>query len=81
MLFPYDYEAAKVWDKDFIVSRIVLNVVVTDVYVGFWYLVLYHGDLNLATRKFNDKKRPNAGRLMHNIWYTTLGAAQVHVHI
>lgn len=78
-LFPYDYDVSKKWDKSFgrwIAKRAILNVSLVYTYYGFWHSSLYC--FNWANRPFN-QNRPlqyRWGKLLHNVFYTTLGALQ-----
>jgi sterol desaturase/sphingolipid hydroxylase (fatty acid hydroxylase superfamily) len=76
LLFPYDLDAARRgWAAAWVLHRVYINVGLVLLYAGGWYLPLYH--LGWASRKFNpSQRRPSRGRLLHNVWYTALGAAQ-----
>ena len=50
------------------------NISLTLIYVGFWYVSLYHW--GWSERKYKPAYRPSASRMAHNIWYTSLGALQ-----
>ena len=74
MAVPYDFEAGKTWAVEWVLERIVLNVSITLVYVGWWYVSLFH--FGWAERKYNPENRPSLATMIHNVWYTTLGALQ-----
>ena len=44
----------------------------SQIYFGFWFLSLYKWDW--GTRKFKTDSLPTTARMIHNIWYSTLGA-------
>eukprot|EP01065_Artemidia_motanka_P013712 TRINITY_DN17693_c0_g1_i1.p1 TRINITY_DN17693_c0_g1~~TRINITY_DN17693_c0_g1_i1.p1 ORF type:complete len:410 (+),score=82.78 TRINITY_DN17693_c0_g1_i1:57-1232(+) len=81
--FPYDYGSAAVLDAGWVVRRTVLNLVVMFTYFGFWELALYKW--NWSKRKFRgswykgewvNTGWPTAGRLLHNMFFCTLGCLQ-----
>lgn len=74
LMFPYDFEAATAWARGWVIERVVINLGITHIYVGFWYLALNHGAM--ANRKFRPDAKPSFKTMVHNIWYTTLGAVQ-----
>eukprot|EP00039_Didymoeca_costata_P001955 m.56557 g.56557 ORF g.56557 m.56557 type:complete len:445 (-) comp11044_c0_seq2:97-1431(-) len=73
VMFPYDFDSAKTWNLSWILDRAALNLTITVTFVGFWYMSLYHA--HWAERKFQEKQ-PSLGMMIHNIWYTCLGALQ-----
>lgn len=75
VLFPYDMEAAAVWDPSFVAQRAALNLVVGMGWYGYWHTSLY--TWGWGKRKFNGKNEgPSKPRLFHNIWYCILGMLQ-----
>jgi lathosterol oxidase len=78
IVFPYDYEVSKQWDLNYglwIARRALLNVTIVHIYYGFWHGTLY--GLGWSHRPFNkDRGAYRWSKLMHNMWYTTLGALQ-----
>ena len=75
--FPYDFDAARVSfapSAPWILARLKLNLGVVLVYIGFFYVSLYH--LGRSARKFKPSNTPTAARMCHNVWYTVLGAVQ-----
>eukprot|EP01051_Picozoa_sp_SAG22_P021918 SAG22_NODE_5038_length_1102_cov_1.550349_1_plen_311_part_01 len=72
VVFPYDMQAAKVWDRRFIAQRAAINMVVGMGWYAYWHLSLYWA--GWGTRKFNPKTEgPSKNRLFHNVWYCVLG--------
>mmetsp|Transcript_40049 Transcript_40049/g.58519 ORF Transcript_40049/g.58519 Transcript_40049/m.58519 type:complete len:497 (-) Transcript_40049:293-1783(-) len=77
IVFPYDYEVAKHWDSHFghwIVKRAVVNMSIVHLYYSFWHVSLY--GLKWSTRPFNTNRVYRWDKLLHNMWYTTLGTLQ-----
>lgn len=74
-LFPYDLEAAKSFESvSWITHRLLINTGIVLSYFGFWHVVLYF--FNWAQRPFNNNRTYKWGKVIHNVWYTTLGAVQ-----
>jgi hypothetical protein len=75
---PYNLEAdggpKDGWAASWMLPRFYLNCGVTMAYVGYWYLSLYH--LSFSELKFKPQNSPGFGRMVHNMWYTFLGAVQ-----
>lgn len=70
--FPYDLQAAAVWDKSFILQRLYINVSCGLLWYSWWHLAIY--TFHFASRKFNPLSNgPTLPRLLHNIWYCSLG--------
>eukprot|EP00980_Cylindrotheca_fusiformis_P004681 scaffold992_cov116-Cylindrotheca_fusiformis.AAC.16 len=78
LAFPYDYEVATTWDQNFgrwIARRALLNVAIVYLYYGYWHVTLY--GLGWSHRPFNsDRGAYRWSKLIHNVWYTTLGSLQ-----
>ena len=74
VLFPYDLEAAKTWRVGWVAQRCAINLALVYFYFGFWHAALYI--LGWSKRKFMPENMPSRGRVLHNVWYTTLGALQ-----
>eukprot|EP00808_Paulinella_micropora_P019571 g16727.t1 len=74
-IFPYDLEAAKEWSLGWVIRRTLLHVAIVLSYFGFWYITLFQ--LGWARRKFKPDNCPTAGRMFHNVYYTSLGAVQM----
>lgn len=74
ILFPYDLESASEFSFSWIFPRILLNVTVTLLYVGFWFASLFY--FRWSNRKFKPDNFPGVQTVIHNIWYTFLGAIQ-----
>ncbi|CAJ1923731.1 unnamed protein product [Cylindrotheca closterium] len=79
LVFPYDYEVSKHWDAAFgewIAVRALLNVSLVLMYYGYWHMGLYW--FGWSHRPFNPNQAEayRWSKLIHNIWYSTLGAIQ-----
>ena len=72
---PYDLEAAKSgFAPGWMLWRAAVNVVVTFGYFGFWHLSLYW--FGFGKRPFKADREWRWGKVLHNMWYTLLGALQ-----
>jgi hypothetical protein len=71
---PPDMDAAVTWNLDWVVPRLIMNVSVTCVYCGWWHVTLYL--FGWASRPFKPNRKYRVGKVLHNIWYTVLGAIQ-----
>eukprot|EP00494_Astrolonche_serrata_P034468 UN34737 len=74
IVFPYDFEAAKVWAWDWILFRLAVNTGITFAYTGFWHFSTYWW--GWAKRPFNNNRSWRWGKFAHNMWYTWLGCVQ-----
>lgn len=74
IVFPYDLEAAKTVQFDWVLYRALINLAVVHSYTGFWELSLY--DLKWSKRKFSQETWRTTKQLLHNIFYSTLGILQ-----
>eukprot|EP01062_Namystynia_karyoxenos_P066348 TRINITY_DN60300_c0_g1_i1.p2 TRINITY_DN60300_c0_g1~~TRINITY_DN60300_c0_g1_i1.p2 ORF type:complete len:462 (+),score=151.72 TRINITY_DN60300_c0_g1_i1:68-1387(+) len=75
VLVPYDYEAAARWCPGFALKRAAANCGMTWAYYGYFHWAIYAQ--RRARRKFDQScDGPTLARLLHNVWYTTLGALQ-----
>jgi len=72
--FPYDIEAAKTFQWDWLLFRAAVNTAAVFLYFGWWHVTLYYA--RWANRKFNPAAYPSNERLFHNMWYCFLGAIQ-----
>jgi len=76
-LFPYekDFDKAAVLDPTWICQRAFRNMILVNLYYGFWHITLYV--MHWSARKFSpDSDGPSKSRLIHNIWYTNIGILQ-----
>jgi sterol desaturase/sphingolipid hydroxylase (fatty acid hydroxylase superfamily) len=73
-VFPYDLEAAKEWKVGWIARRLAINMFLVYGYVGFWHSTLYF--LHWGTRPFNPVRQYRISKVLHNVYYTTLGIVQ-----
>eukprot|EP01065_Artemidia_motanka_P025134 TRINITY_DN3001_c0_g1_i1.p1 TRINITY_DN3001_c0_g1~~TRINITY_DN3001_c0_g1_i1.p1 ORF type:complete len:438 (+),score=73.36 TRINITY_DN3001_c0_g1_i1:66-1379(+) len=74
-VFPYDYDGAAWWSPSFLRTRAAVNVSMTWAYYGFWHWGVY--GKRWARRKFDRScDGPTLARMVHNVWYSTLGALQ-----
>jgi sterol desaturase/sphingolipid hydroxylase (fatty acid hydroxylase superfamily) len=72
---PYDIaSAARGWSFDWIVHRIVVNLVLAGVYYSCFHTLLYVR--RAGSRKFKPTQWPTAGNMIHNLWYWTLFVVQ-----
>merc|ERR1711973_712258 len=77
-LFPYDYEAARsLTNYNWIVERFLVNFAITFGFFGFWHVVLYI--LNWSERPFQAGRTYRVGKVVHNMWYSSLGVLQYTV--
>merc|ERR1719336_2665460 len=77
-LFPYDYEAARsLTNYNWIVKRFLVNFAITFGFFGFWHVVLYI--LNWSERPFQAGRTYRVGKVVHNMWYSSLGVLQYTV--
>ena len=76
VLFPYDFEAARAgWAHDgWVLRRAAVNAGVVFGYFGFWHVTLYW--LGWGERPFVPNRAWKWGKVIHNVWYTALGALQ-----
>lgn len=76
--FPYDIGACETLGsaafRGFLVHRFFVNVLFTFGYSGFWHVCLYK--LGWGERKFNPARMPAPSRMLHNLWYSSLGCLQ-----
>lgn len=75
--FPYNFQIATKWDADFgdwIAKRAVLNLIIVFAYDGFWHIALYR--LGWGKRPFNPSRQYRVGKVIHNAYYSALGALQ-----
>ena len=76
--FPYDFESAKdLKDCEWVYERLVINMVLTFGYVGFWHCVLYA--LGWSKRPFHLNRKYRFDKVLHNAWYNFLGVVQYTV--
>lgn len=75
VIFPYDIGAAKTFKVGWILTRIFVNVFVFIAYYGFWSVTVTF--LQWSNRKYKPEYVPTTARMIHNIWYCTLGALQL----
>ena len=73
-VFPYDFKAAQTWSRGWVLGRIAVNECVVFVYFGFWHVTMYW--LGWGQRPFQAGRVWRWGKVLHNIWYTALGALQ-----
>lgn len=73
-VFPYDLKAAKTWAWNWVLYRLAVNTVIVYGYAGFWHVTLYW--LHWAKRPFNPNRTYRFSKVIHNVYYTTLGIVQ-----
>eukprot|EP00466_Bigelowiella_natans_P002817 jgi/Bigna1/130471/aug1.11_g5179 len=73
-VFPYDLEAAKQYEWGWVLERFLVNTVMCALYYGYWHFVLY--GLGWGKRPFMANRQYRFSKLLHNMWFTWLGAAQ-----
>eukprot|EP01062_Namystynia_karyoxenos_P030275 TRINITY_DN2262_c0_g1_i1.p1 TRINITY_DN2262_c0_g1~~TRINITY_DN2262_c0_g1_i1.p1 ORF type:complete len:519 (+),score=163.15 TRINITY_DN2262_c0_g1_i1:98-1558(+) len=72
--FPYDLESAREWALGWTLRRAAVNLGLFYAYYGWWSITLYL--LRWSQRKYKAELLP-AARMVHNVWYSTLGAVQL----
>jgi len=73
--FPYDLEAAKSFnDLSWVTHRLLVNTTIVMGYFAFWHVALYL--LHWSERPFKADRQYRVSKLVHNVWYTFLGAVQ-----
>jgi len=76
--FPYDLNAAKSFENlDWVFYRFRVNFSLVFAYYGFWHCVLYL--LGWSKRPFRANRVYKLEKVIHNMWYTFLGAVQYTV--
>ena len=76
-VFPYDYDAAKQLDAAYgrvTLARLAVNIGIVFSYFGFWHIATYW--LGWAKRPFKANRVWRTSKVLHNMWYTFLGAVQ-----
>jgi len=77
-LFPYDFQAAKSFQKlDWVFIRFLVNFTITFGYFGFWHSVTYL--LGWTKRPFHPSRQYKKSKVLHNMWYSFLGVVQLTV--
>ena len=74
VLFPYDLDGAATFRAAWVARRTALNLALMFGYVGFWHAALYVW--RWSNRKFVPGSAPGRGRVLHNVWWSTLGTLQ-----
>jgi sterol desaturase/sphingolipid hydroxylase (fatty acid hydroxylase superfamily) len=73
-VFPYNFEAAKVWSFSWILPRAVINTALVFGYFGYWHVTLYC--LKWGTRPFKQDREYKWSKIAHNCFFCLLGALQ-----
>ena len=76
-IFPFNYAAAKNLDRSYAIvtaKRLAVNVGIVFSYFGFWPLATYFW--GWSTRPFKPNRVYRYSKVLHNMWYTFLGALQ-----
>ena len=76
-IFPFDYETAAKLDRAYAVvtaKRLAVNAAIVFSYFGFWHLATYFW--GWSTRPFKPNRVYRYSKVVHNMWYTFLGAVQ-----
>lgn len=71
---PYDMNAARQLSMSFMTQRVLANTGIMISYFGFWHVVLY--GLGWAKRPFLASRSYRWSKLVHNMWWSLLGAWQ-----
>jgi hypothetical protein len=67
---PPAQSASFVW-RSFLWKRLIFNILLSFVYIGFWHITLY--TFHWCKRPFVPHRQYNPQKVLHNMWYTTLG--------